>query len=269
MVKCNNNYVCEEDAVTFDEITDASKCVAIADNVCTTCDTISGARSSNPQTFNKDPIYAVFAKKSNEQETESFWDTLDEKCDIKRPATHGQKEEPVFYVIDPDYDDVDQSTAIVLLRINKLRLNNTNAYRFLNTINAIANSPRTAKHIIQMDRDGSAYMRYLRDLLESDKCSSKLIHHANELPIGIGLFLHQLANSKNSGFIKVVQFLNKNPSACIEAVIEECTSILSRTTSSKSKPFKRAKTLKRAKSFTRKISSKFKRKSTIKRRQTI
>ena len=228
MVKCNNNYVCEEDNVTLDEITDASKCVAIADNMCTTCDTILGTRASNPRTFNEDPIYSVFAKKANEQETESFWNTLDERCGIKRPATHGQKEEPVFYVVDPDYDDVERCTSILLNRLDKLKLNNTNAANFLKTINKIANSPRTKKHIIQMDRDGTAYMTYLRELLQSDKCSSKLIHHANELPIGIGLFLNQLAHSKKNAFMKVIRFLNTNPPACIEAVIEECINILSR-----------------------------------------
>ena len=49
MVKCNNNYVCEDDAVTYDEITDESKCVAVADDVCTTCDTVLGTRNSIPK----------------------------------------------------------------------------------------------------------------------------------------------------------------------------------------------------------------------------
>jgi hypothetical protein len=273
MVKCNNNYVCEDDAVTYDEITDESKCVAIADNVCTTCDTVLGIRHSNPRKFNEDPIYSVFARKSNEEETESFWDTLDETCDIKRPETHGQNVDPDFYVIEPDYDDVERSTVTSLDRIVKLKLTDTNATKFLQTVRKIANTPRTAKHILEKDTDGSAYMAYLRDLLESDECSSKLIHHANEIPIGISLFLNKLASSKKTVFSKVIQFLNTKPSACLEAVLEECNNILSRDTKSftrrtSSRLKKKSFTRRRRHTFTRRTSSRHKRKSSTERRHT-
>ena len=273
MVKCNNNYVCEEDAITYEEITDESKCVAIADNICTTCDTVLETRNSSPKSFNEDPISTVFAIKSSEEETESFWDTLDEKCNIKRPVTHGQNVDPDFYVIEPDYDDVERSTETSLDRIVKLKLTDTNATRFLHTIRKIAHTPRTAKHIIQMDTDGSAYMAHLRDLLESDECSSKLIHHANEIPIGISLFLNKLASSKKTVFSKVIQFLNTKPAACIEAVLEECNNILSRDTKSftrRTSPRlkKKSSTRRRRHTFTRRTSSRLKKKSSTERRHT-
>jgi hypothetical protein len=271
MVKCNNNYVCEEDFFSMDEITDPSKCVAIEDNLCTTCDSISGARTANPKGFNDDPIYALFAKKSTAEETEAFWDTLTERCDIKRPATHGQKIESAFYVIEPDYDDLEHSTNISLHRIANLSLIDTNSFRFLKTINKIANTPRTAKHILQKDSDGTAYMAYLRELLQSDRCSSKLIHHANELPIGIGLFLHQLAIAKQSTFIKVIKFINTEPGACVEAVLEECSNILSRSNSSKSRSRSRSKSRSKSnsKSLKRAKSLSLARKLKTKRRVTI
>lgn len=281
MVKCNNNYVCEEDVLTMDEITDASKCVAIDDNSCTTCDSILGARNANPKNFNDDPIYALFAKKSTAEEKEAFWDTLTERCDINRPATHGQIVEPTFYVIEPDYAELEHSTNVVLDRIAQLNLTNTNSFHFVKTINKIANTPLTAKHIIQRDNDGTAYMAYLRELLQSDRCSSKLIHHANELPIGIGLFLHQLSVANQSAFIKVITFLNTEPGACIEAVLEECSNILSsskssktrkRSSKSKNKSSKSRNTpkfkLNRTKSFTANLKKKNK-KTTRKRRLTI
>lgn len=231
MVICNNNYICEEDYISFDTIETPDDCVSIGPNKCVKCETILQTQSSNPVQFNKEPIKQIFGENSTPEEKDKFWDLIQEKCNIQRPSTHGQKEEEL-YILEPNYEQLTDSKETINSRlINLYKGTNTqdmNAYKFLETIYKIANSVNKFKELSQHG-DNAGYQRYLRFILQEDNCSSQLIHNANELPINIDLFMSKLANSSDDKFTEIIDFLNSRPQLCLEGVIELCIKILEKS----------------------------------------
>ena len=53
-----------------------------------------------------------------------------------------------------------------------------------------------------------------------------MIHDANELPINIELLFNLWHKSDDIHFIKVVNFLDKRPEACLEYVLDTCIRLL-------------------------------------------
>ena len=231
MVICNNNYVCEDDLISMETIESPEDCVSIGDNKCVKCETVLQTLLSNPEQFSKDPIKQIFNETSTPEEKDMFWDLIQEKCNIQRPSTHGQKEE-LSYIPEPNLEQLSASKEIINSRFLNLyrgaNIEDMNAYNFLETIYKIAISTDKFKEFAQQgDNDG--YQRYLRSILESDNCSSQIIHNAVILPINIELFISKLADSSDQKFAEIVSFLNSKPQLCLEGVIEFCVKILEKS----------------------------------------
>ena len=67
-IKCNNNYVCIEDIITFETIEDPNKCVSLGDGICTTCEGVDTAKKANYELFGRNPIKSVFNIDKSPQE---------------------------------------------------------------------------------------------------------------------------------------------------------------------------------------------------------
>jgi hypothetical protein len=190
MIKCNNNYKCNEDKITFEDITSSNNCIALGDNNCTTCESINEIRKHNPEQFNANPIRLIFDTIGTETENENFWSLLKSKCSIQRPETSMQKT-PIFHISEPDYNvlltdkDKIQQRLVHFRKIGEIK--DSNASNFVDTLYKIATLPSSATFNSMPELKQS-----MHDILNRDNCSSRMIHDANKLPINIQLFFRQL-----------------------------------------------------------------------------
>ena len=219
MIRCNNNYTCEYDFITYEplKLEDENNCIALRKERCTLCDTINEMKKHAPIEFNKNPIKLLFDENKTKEEINEFWELLKIRCGIERGEL---VEESAFEIVEPDYEELKINYDKIKIQINN---HESNAYKFINTIYNIAISANN-KELYENNKE--SYNRYVRYILENDECSSRIIHDANELPFNIGIFLNILSNSDNKSFCKVIDYLNSKPQACIEAVIKICFKIL-------------------------------------------
>lgn len=224
MVKCNNNYICYDDIITYEEIKNENTCVAIDNYKCSMCETINEIKNSNIIEFNKDPIRFIFGESKHEKNDE-FWELLKEKCNIERDEHHPEDE---YVIHESNYEELETNYNNIKMRLNN---DTSNASKFISTMYKIAKSPLNIDKI-QYNRE--TYTRHIKNILESDKCTSQIIHNANELPFSIEILFNHLISLNNETFCKIIDFLNSKPQLCLEAVIEKCLQI-----NSKSKEYKK------------------------------
>ena len=242
---CNNEYICNEDIITLDEISDANNCVAIDNNICTTCETIRQIKDANPRLFIENPIKSVFGIDKTPTDNNEFWELLNAKCSIIRPL--GSTETiPKFHVTEPDYEHLNDSIKIIQDRIQQYttegKMTNTNASKFITSLYTIASSLRGVN--FSDISDPNIFIRNkFKNILDTQKCSSAIIHHATELPLNIEIFLSQLAETSETNFINVANFLDTKPSICLEGALQQCFFYLNEPTTAGGK--KKRKTLKK------------------------
>ena len=160
----------------MDPIGDHKPCVAVADNMCATCEIINTTKNSNPILFNENPLKAVFDKKANSEENERFWVLLRDNCAIERSETSAQTA-PAFYVAEPDYEELDRFQYKIQLRIRQYlgegKINNNNASKFITTMYNVARAPVGENFTTKSDP--SEFLRNkIKNILENDACSSQI-----------------------------------------------------------------------------------------------
>ena len=227
-IKCNDGYVCTEDILDYEEITNPETCVALKDGTCTTCANILSTKQANPILFRENPIKAIFNVDKTPQENNAFWKLLTDKCSIDRPSTSEQPT-PEFYIAEPDYEKLTDDHATIQQLIQQLardgKIKNENASAFIAAIYRIAISP--SKLDFRSKSEPKLYLTSVfKQILQDEHCSSQIIHEPIELPINIQTFFQQLVNVSESGFVEVVNFLDKKHEACLEAIIDSCMSLL-------------------------------------------
>lgn len=224
MVNCNNDYVCEEDVITTDEIDSDEQCVAVSDGMCTTCGSIGEIRKANAESFNQNPIYSIFGV-NRPQDTDAFWNVLQSKCSINKPASASQ-EEPGFYVGEPEYSVLDSDYATILDRIREMKMSDgladVNASNFITSLHKIG-SVGHGHAITSVEHLRSKVHQVLHDT----QCSSRMIHDPTKLPLNIQLFFSQLAASPPANFKRVILLLEQKNQACLEGIIDQSTRYLS------------------------------------------
>ena len=240
-IQCNNNYVCMEDNITFDTITDPNTCVALGNGICTTCEGVNTVKEANPELFGRNPIKGVFNIDKSPQENESFWELLNTKCSIIKPTIYETSE---FYISEPDYDLLNTYLEIIQERIQQYieesKITDSNASKFILVIYKLAMSLRNSDY-----RTKSAPEDFLRsifkNILVDENCSSQKIHDIKDLPFSIQMFLSQLSEAPEVPFINVVNYLDKQPQACLEAVLQKSSDILNKKNGGKRKTRKHKK----------------------------
>ena len=236
-IRCNNNYICEYDMITYEPIENSEYCLSIEDDKCVTCESASMVRNSNITQFNKNPIRTIFGEDKGTAANERFWEQLKDRCKINRPSTSIQ-EESDFYIALPDFNKLDNYTYIIQNRIQEYMskgfIKNINASNFINSIQKMVNSLKGVNF-----KDYSDPKQYIRNkfksILKNESCSSQIIHEPIELPLSIEIFLSSLSEAPESGFILVCEFLDSKPQACLEAVIEKSINILNKSMNSNRK----------------------------------
>lgn len=241
-IQCNNNYVCMEDNITFDTITDPNTCVALGDGICTTCEGVDTAKKANYELFGRNPIKSVFNIDKSPQENESFWALLNTKCLITKPTMYEQTSE--FYISEPDYDLLDTYLENIQQRIQQYieesKITNTNASKFILAIYKSAMSLRDSNYRTKTDPE-DFLKRNFKDILIAEKCSSRMIHDITVLPFSIQMFLSQLSEAPEISFIRVAKFLDTQPESCLEAVLQKSSDILNKKYGGKRKTRKHKK----------------------------
>jgi hypothetical protein len=241
-IKCNNNYVCIEDIITFETIEDPNKCVSLGDGICTTCEGVDTAKKANYELFGRNPIKSVFNIDKSPQENESFWELLNTKCLITKPTMYEQTSE--FYISEPDYDLLNTYLENIQQRIQQYleesKITNTNASKFILAIYKLAMSLRDSNYRTKTDPK-DFLTRNFKDILTAENCSSQMIHDITVLPFSIQMFLSQLSEAPEISFIRVAKFLDTQPQACLEAVLQKSSDILNKKNGGKRKTRKHKK----------------------------
>ena len=241
-IKCNNNYVCIEDIITFETIEDPNKCVSLGDGICTTCEGVDTAKKANYELFGRNPIKSVFNIDKSPQENESFWELLNTKCLITKPTMYEQTSE--FYISEPDYDLLNTYLENIQQRIQQYleesKITNTNASKFILAIYKLAMSLRDSNYRTKTDPQ-DFLTRNFKDILTAENCSSQMIHDITVLPFSIQMFLSQLSEAPEISFIRVAKFLDTQPQACLEAVLQKSSDILNKKNGGKRKTRKHKK----------------------------
>ena len=241
-IKCNNNYVCIEDIITFETIEDPNKCVSLGDGICTTCEGVDTAKKANYELFGRNPIKSVFNIDKSPQENVSFWELLNTKCLITKPTMYEQTSE--FYISEPDYDLLNTYLENIQQRIQQYleesKITNTNASKFILAIYKLAMSLRDSNYRTKTDPK-DFLTRNFKDILTAENCSSQMIHDITVLPFSIQMFLSQLSEAPEVPFIRVAKFLDTQPQACLEAVLQKSSDILNKKNGGKRKTRKHKK----------------------------
>ena len=241
-IKCNNNYVCIEDIITFETIEDPTTCVSLGDGICTTCEGVDTAKKANYELFGRNPIKSVFNIDKSPQENESFWELLNTKCLITKPTMYEQTSE--FYISEPDYDLLNTYLENIQQRIQQYleesKITNTNASKFILAIYKLAMSLRDSNYRTKTDPK-DFLTRNFKDILTAENCSSQMIHDITVLPFSIQMFLSQLSEAPEISFIRVAKFLDTQPQACLEAVLQKSSDILNKKNGGKRKTRKHKK----------------------------
>ena len=241
-IKCNNNYVCIEDIITFETIEDPNKCVSLGDGICTTCEGVDTAKKANYELFGRNPIKSVFNIDKSPQENESFWELLNTKCLITKPTMYEQTSE--FYISEPDYDLLNTYLENIQQRIQQYleesKITNTNASKFILAIYKLAMSLRDSNYRTKTDPQ-DFLTRNFKDILTAENCSSQMIHDITVLPFSIQMFLSQLSEAPEISFIRVAKFLDTQPQSCLEAVLQKSSDILNKKNGGKRKTRKHKK----------------------------
>ena len=241
-IKCNNNYVCIEDIITFETIEDPNKCVSLGDGICTTCEGVDTAKKANYELFGRNPIKSVFNIDKSPQENESFWELLNTKCLITKPTMYEETSE--FYISEPDYDLLNTYLENIQQRIQQYleesKITNTNASKFILAIYKLAMSLRDSNYRTKTDPK-DFLTRNFKDILTAENCSSQMIHDITVLPFSIQMFLSQLSEAPEISFIRVAKFLDTQPQACLEAVLQKSSDILNKKNGGKRKTRKHKK----------------------------
>ena len=241
-IKCNNNYVCIEDIITFETIEDPTTCVSLGDGICTTCEGVDTAKKANYELFGRNPIKSVFNIDKSPQENESFWELLNTKCLITKPTMYEQTSE--FYISEPDYDLLNTYLENIQQRIQQYleesKITNTNASKFILAIYKLAMSLRDSNYRTKTDPQ-DFLTRNFKDILTAENCSSQMIHDITVLPFSIQMFLSQLSEAPEISFIRVAKFLDTQPQACLEAVLQKSSDILNKKNGGKRKTRKHKK----------------------------
>ena len=234
-IKCNDGYLCIDDIIDYEEISDPATCVALEDGTCTTCANVLNTQKNNYSLFRDNPIKAIFNIDKTIQKNNEFWKVLTEKCGIVRPSTSEQPT-PEFYIAEPDYAKLTDDHATIQQRIQQLardgKIKNVNASAFIAAIYKLAISP--SKVDFSSKSEPKPFLTSMfKQILQEEHCSSQLIHEPIELPINIQTFFQQLVDVPESGFAEVVDFLDKKHEACLEAILESCMAILDKSVSKK------------------------------------
>ena len=241
-IKCNNNYVCIEDIITFETIEDPTTCVSLGDGICTTCEGVDTAKKANYELFGRNPIKSVFNIDKSPQENESFWELLNTKCLITKPTMYEETSE--FYISEPDYDLLNTYLENIQQRIQQYleesKITNTNASKFILAIYKLAMSLRDSNYRTKTDPK-DFLTRNFKDILTAENCSSQMIHDITVLPFSIQMFLSQLSEAPEISFIRVAKFLDTQPQACLEAVLQKSSDILNKKNGGKRKTRKHKK----------------------------
>ena len=262
-IHCNNDYVCKEDIITLDEITDNTTCVALNNEVCSTCDTIRNVQHDNPQLFTNNPLRAIFAVDKSPDEIEQFWSLIKTKCDISKPESLKQSA-PDFYVSEPDYDALLQDKNIILKRIREFvdsgYITDIAASNFVNIFYKIA----TLYHDTN-PKNREQFSTDMYGILKYEECSSRMIHDPTSYPIQIQNMFYLFANTNDVKFKAITDLLNDKPTACLDGIIGPITNILNSqeylNNGGKNITYKKRKFQKKKSSKRKKKSSKRKKKS--------
>ena len=130
MIRCNNDYICKDDFITYEQLNpeDEKNCIALRNERCTLCDTINEMKKHAPINFNENPIKLIFDENKTKEEVNEFWELLKEKCGIERGEL---AKESAFEIVEPDYEELKINSDNVKIRINR---HESNAYKFINTM---------------------------------------------------------------------------------------------------------------------------------------
>ena len=220
MAKCGN-FVCSEDALTYDEI--VPPCISAGVDMCVSCKTVTDTRAHDIESFNDNPLAKLFAiEKSSKQEVNEIWRQITTQCGIKKPSM--VRKTPT-YVVEPDLQQVSRDIQSISKRISS-KLTKRKVGLWLIALQRVASMAQRWNMTIKLGvyKRKCDLLKYMKgeilDALKNVKCGGS--HNPREMPIGIAIFLRAWAKSDNTRFKKVLNFLLRGE-GCMEGKIQVAT----------------------------------------------
>jgi hypothetical protein len=227
MIKCND-FECEEDEILTNELIENS-CVAYNPKKCLNCSTINDLLlqdANNRVRFYKNPIKLLFNEDVDPAVNQKFLRDIQETCKDIKIGEISLNNTPIIL---PNLLQLTSDYEKIIKRIESLgfTLETSNAYNFIINIFKISKLPLKLKLQEGLKNNNIAFLsRHIKYVLDKFNCSSRLIHDPVIIPINIQLFFGKLVSSTDANFNSVIEYLNKKPQGCLEAIINTATNIL-------------------------------------------
>ena len=219
------NIVCSEDAITYEDI--EAPCVSVGKQYCASCANIIKIRQENALDFNKNPLYKIFAiSNATPAKTKRFWTMLHDSCKIKMPTAKEMTKVGMRRIVQPDLAQFSKDLQKVQVRISQTHKKKISTYLLAFQQMVLLpiqwNALISLKSVDSEDDLQRIMKRNILSVLTRWKLSFTSAHHPRELPMGVAIYLSELAKSSVAKTNESLRFIMKQ-SGCAEGVLQIAT----------------------------------------------
>lgn len=226
-----SGFVCAEDILDLDDI--KSPCVAVDNAVCTSCENIEKLRAIDARAFNDNPLYKVFGigQTNSVDVVRRFWQTLHTTCGIPVPSAADMTSRKTRRVVQPSLEEFGEDLQKITRRVKRYFKGTTlkMVYTHLLAFQQIVLLPHkwNAELKLNIFKNQEEQLRAsmkqdVLELIERYGLSFGGCHYPRELPVGAGIYVHELARAAPANFNESLKFLLKQR-GCAEGVLQLAT----------------------------------------------
>lgn len=205
--------------MTLDNI--EAPCISINSDLCTSCKNIKQLRELDVVGFNNDPVQKIFGiKNAIPQQSNYLLHALETTCGIKIPTN--TKKDPIILISQPDLDTVSKDIQKIAQRLKK---KDNRIIKYLVVFQQFVmlpfkwNAEITLKLIHTQEILARIMKQDILHIIQKYELCMGGAHQPIEIPMGVGIYLHELAKAPIEKFNRSIQFLLFN-SGCVEGMVQ-------------------------------------------------
>lgn len=223
--------VCVDDILDLENI--QSPCVAVDSTMCTSCENIEKLRAIDARAFNDNPLYKVFgiAQIKSAEAVERFWQTLHTTCGIPVPIAADMTSRKTRRIVQPSLEEFGEDLQKITRRVKRYfkGIALKKVYAHLLAFQQIALLPYkwNAELKLQIFQNREDLLRAsmkqdVLQLIERYGLDFGGCHYPRELPVGVSIYVHELARATPASFESSLKFMLKQR-GCAEGVLQLAT----------------------------------------------
>jgi hypothetical protein len=221
-VSQSQGFICEEDAVTFDDLN--APCINHKEQ-CINCETVKEIMNADPVSFRRNPYYILFGEKIDKVE---FRNLIERTCGIKvgPPPPPDAK---VGELILPSKSHFEKNVKKIRRKLPQNKELNTFKKYLKLYESVIKESENWAKDIEKYPSE-EILVRDMKQFILDEIIRLKIknmggCHYPRQILFGISVFVNALANTKSGEkFENAIKFvLDDSHAACFEATLQMAT----------------------------------------------